>query len=69
VKFLFELARVGVNCVQVRGVLYPNIAAVKLVFKLCCYTITVPWVFSWYGPAKVLWRKNSFVCFLKYPVI
>jgi len=49
--------------------MYPNIAIIKLVFKLHCYIITLLWVFNWYGPAKVLWRKNYFVCILKYPVI
>ena len=46
VNFFFDVPHVQVNCVQVRGVLHPNIAIVKSVFKLHCYMITVPWVFS-----------------------
>jgi len=65
VKFLLDMPCVRVKHLQVRVVLYPDIATVKLMFELHCYIIALPWVFSWYGLAKVLWRKNFFVCILK----
>ena len=43
-KFLLDVPCVRVNRVQVRGVLYPDIATVKSVFKLHCYIIALPWV-------------------------
>lgn len=68
-KFLLDVPRVQVRQVQVRVVLYPDIATVKLVFKLHCYTTQSLCHGCLVGMAQPKCCGEKKICSLKYPVI